>query len=155
MVVFLGGLDLRLGGVCQDATARKSIFDVAPTLHILTFVFNMYYHYYVNLVIFVANTDNVVVAVAAGVGPNLMYPSPQWWFNFIIYRCVFPYHLWQIMPSVVNSTLPEDYRLNTTDPYVDIVDPVIQDGRVKVQPPPGTFSYIKTDQRVPEEGEPA
>lgn len=61
----------------------------------------------------------------------------------------------KIMPSVVNSTLPEDYRLNTTDPYVDIVDPVIQDGRVKVQPPPGTFSYIKTDQRVPEEGEPA
>ena len=65
------------------------------------------------------------------------------------------------MPIVVNSTLPEDHRLETSDTYVDIVDPVIQDGKVYVEPPPGTFSYIKavkstkSDPRVPEEGEPA
>jgi len=63
----------------------------------------------------------------------------------------------KVKPCVLNSSLPDSLKLQTSENYVDIVDPVFRNGRVEVQPPSRAFSYIKrdtTESRVPDYGEP-
>ena len=62
----------------------------------------------------------------------------------------------QVKPCVLNSSLPDRLKLPASKKFVDIIDPVIRDGRVQAQPPAGSFSYIKTsdEPRVPEQGSP-
>jgi len=62
----------------------------------------------------------------------------------------------KVKPCVLNSSLPDRLKLPASKKFVDIIDPVIRDGRVQAQPPAGSFSYIKTsdEPRVPEQGSP-